>query len=174
MSTQFRVGDRVRFPIGRGSVIARITEDIGPLGVNGRHLYQLLIPMDPFDPEPYHVSEEDIEPLDEAAEAARRVEKDRAIDYFRHGGLLSMLRSNLSGGRNQPQVWLTLDSLGNVTHTFYPEWGLLGGETVPAGVIRGDKVYAPKQEEVLSFLESFGLDRAEAEGVLGSVGTSHG
>ncbi|MFO0965639.1 MAG: hypothetical protein U0793_08660 [Gemmataceae bacterium] len=39
------------------------------------------------------------------------------------GGLISILRSNLGGGRNPPRAWLCLDQLGNVTHTFIPERG---------------------------------------------------
>lgn len=36
---QFHKGDRVRFTLGTRPVEGRITEDRGPIGINGRRLY---------------------------------------------------------------------------------------------------------------------------------------
>jgi len=40
--TRFRKGDRVRFKLGLRWVHGTVTEDRGPLGVNGRHLYEVV------------------------------------------------------------------------------------------------------------------------------------
>lgn len=172
MSTTFRVGDRVRVPLARGSLTGTIVEDRGAIGVRGRRLYQVLVAMDPFEPAPYEVPEDELEAIEANAESDLPAEMPRFLDYLKKGGLISILRSGISGGRNQPRVWLTLDSLGNVTHTFNKERGLLGGEPVPIRAVHEDKVFTPKTDEVLSYLKSFGLNRKEAEDVLTSVGTA--
>ena len=89
-----------------------------------------------------------------------------------NGGLISILRSNLSVGKNQPRVWLCLDQLGNVTHTFVPERGILGGQLVPNWAVRDDKIFTAKRDSVVSLLESFGLSQQDAEKVISEVGTT--
>ena len=149
-----------------------IVEDRGAIGVHGRHLYQVLVAMDPFEPASYEVPEDELEVIEGNAGADLSAKKSESIDYLKKGGLISILRSNISGGRSQPRVWLTLDSLGNVTHSFIQERGLLGGASVPFRAVHEDRVFTPKKDEVLTFLQSFGLDRREAEDVLTSVGTA--
>jgi hypothetical protein len=149
-----------------------IIEDLGPLGVGGRHLYEVEVPMDPFESTISTLREDEIEPAGEPTEAERRLARKEIINYLRNGGLISILFTDLSGGRNQPRVWLCRDSLGNLTHTFAEERGIVGGRTVPFSAIYGDRVFSPKKDEVLSFLQSFNLNRDEAEYVLASVGTA--
>ena len=98
--------------------------------------------------------------------------KDQIEAYLIHGGLIGILRSNLSGGRSQPRVWLRPDTIGNVTHTFERERGVVGGEVVPFMAVHDDKVFTPKRKEVLSFLRSFNLDPTDAERIISSVGTA--
>ena len=126
--------------------------------------------MDPFDPTTYEVSEDEIEAL--AQEPEVTLDKAKIREYLSHGGLISILRSNLQGGRNQPRVWLRPDNVGNVTHTFDRGRGIVGGETVPFGVVHDDRVFTPKQDEVLSFLRSFGLSDDDIQDVLSSVGVA--
>ena len=80
------------------------------------------------------ISEEEVEPANGAEIPS--LEKNEIIDYLKHGGLIAMLRSNLAGGKNQPRVWLCRDTLGNVTHTFAEDRGLLGGGLVPFGALQ--------------------------------------
>jgi hypothetical protein len=170
-SSSFRVGDRVRVDFGRRKLIGVIVEDRGTLGTHGRRLFQVDIPMDPFEPMSMELPEDEIESLPEGTEGNRPMDKQKITDYLIHGGLVSILRSNLAGGRNQPRVWLCLDQLGNVTHTFIPERGVVGGQFVPFSVLHEDKIFTPKRDSVLSFIQSFGLDRQEAEKVISAVGT---
>ena len=170
MKPAFRVGDRVQIPLGRRKLAGVVIEDRGSIGVRGRRLYQVSVPMDPFDPATYELPEEEIEPMDEPAEA--EMDKREVANYLANGGLMSILRSNLAGGRDQPRAWVRPDTLGNVTHTFVKQRGILGGGDVPFMAIHGDKVFSPKRGEVLSFLQSFHLDRAEAEKILKAVGTA--
>lgn len=171
MSTAFQVGDRVKIPLGRRKVAGVISEDRGSIGVHGRRLYQVLVPMDPFEPTAYELPENEIEALSESANSITAIDAARVIDYLKNGGLISILQSNRSGGRNQPRVWLCLDSLGNVTHTFLKERGLHGGETVPFLAVYEDHVFSPKQDEVSALLRSFGLDASQADEIIASVGT---
>ena len=173
MSTTFHVGDRVRIirGIGRGTITGVITEDRGVLGPR-RHLYSVLVYQDPFEPVAYELPEDELEAFDESYEEHVKLEKEKIIEYLKNGGLIMMLQSNLSGGRGQPQVWIRLDTLGNLTHTFIKERGRVGGGTVPFLATDGDKVFTPKKDEVVTFLQTFGLSRREAEDVISSVGTS--
>jgi hypothetical protein len=63
---QFRKGDLVRFRLGTRSVQGEITEDRGPIGVKGRHLYLV-----EFRPEPGSVSFSQIELPAEQLQAVR-------------------------------------------------------------------------------------------------------
>ena len=172
MSSAFRVGDRVRFPLGRRRITGVITEDRGAIGIRGRHLYQVVVPMDPLGSTTFELPEDEIESVDECVESEIVMEKEKIEAYLIHGGLIAILRSNLIGGRNQPRVWLRPDSIGNVTHTFEQERGIVGGKTVPFMAVQGEKVFSPKREEVLAFLEGFRLERLSAEHILNSVGTA--
>ena len=168
----FRVGDQVRVDFGRRKLTGVIVEDRGAIGAQGRRLFQVEIPMDPFEPMSVELPEDEMEPMPPGAEPNGPMDKQMITDYLINGGLVSILRSNLSGGKNQPRVWLCLDQLGNVTHTFTPERGMLGGQLVPYSALHEDKVFAAKLDEVLSFIQSFGLDRQQAERIVSEVGTA--
>ena len=170
--SRFHVGDRVRIDFGLRKLTGVIVEDVGPLGIGGRHLFQVDVPMDPFDPWSVRLQEDEIEALPPGSEVDKPLEKQKVVEYLVNGGLISILRSNLEGGKNQPRVWLCRDQLGNITHTFIEERGLLGGQLVPSLALRGHKVFTPKRDAVLSFVESFGLNRHDAEKVVAEVGTA--
>jgi hypothetical protein len=170
--SSFQVGDRVRVDFGRRKLTGVIVEDRGAIGAQGRHLFQVDIPMDPFEPMTMELPEDEMEAIPPGTELARPIDPQRIIDYLINGGLISILRSNLSGGKNQPRGWLCLDQLGNVTHTFVPERGVIGGQLVPFRAVHEDKVFTPKRNAVLSFIESFGLSRQEAEKIVSDVGTA--
>lgn len=172
MNAAFRVGDRVRIPLGRRKVTGVIVEDRGAIGVRGQHLYQILVPMDPFEPAAYELPEEEIEAARGSTDGDNPIEINRIIDYLKSGGLIAILRSNISGGRSQPKVWLCLDSIGNVTHTFDEERGQVGGETAPFWAIQNDHIFTSKRDEVSAFLRSFGLDHSQVKDVISTVGTS--
>jgi hypothetical protein len=160
----------VKVDFGRRKLIGVIVEDRGAIGAQGRRLFQVDIPMDPFEPMSVELPEDEIESVPPGVEGDRPMDKQKITDYLINGGLISILRSNLSGGKNQPRVWLCLDQLGNVTHTFISERGVVGGQLVPFSALHEDKVFAPNLDAVLSFIQSFGLDRQEAEKVVSEVG----
>jgi hypothetical protein len=142
-----------------------VVEDRGPLGVGRRRLYRVRLDQDPDEPVFFEMPEEHLEP-------APSLDKRRIIRYLKEGALVTILRANLSGGRNQPQVWLTSTAQGEPTYTFIAERGLVGGETIPFFALNGDKLFTPKEGEVIRFLTSFGLSRTEAKDVIRTVGTS--
>lgn len=168
----FRVGDRVRIDFGRRKLTGVVVEDRGPLGVHGRRLYQVDLPMDPDEPMTVELPEDEMELIPPGTDDKQPLDKQKVTDYLIYGGLVSILQSNLSGGKNQPRAWLCRDQLGNVTHTFIPERGIVGGQLVPFFALHEDKVFAPKLDSVLSFLQGFGLNRQEAEKVVSEVGTA--
>ena len=172
MSSTFKVGDRVRIPLGRRSILGVITEDRGAIGLRGRHLYQVLVSMDPFEDATFELPADEIEPMDEFAERGSVLRKEQIVNYLVNGGLIAILGSNLSGSRDQPRVWLRPDSVGNVTYTFEKERGVVGGGVVPSMAIHDDKIFSSKREEVLSFLQGFDLDRPDGERIVSSVGTA--
>lgn len=167
----FQVGDRVRFPIGRGKELGIVVEWLGAFGPDRHHLFRVQAFSDPDDAEIIALPEEVLEPAG-PKEAEPVPDKASRIAYLSRSGLVAILRSNLKGGKDQPRVWLCFNSLGDVTHTFYEDRGGVGGQTVPSGAIRGYRVFTPKKEQVLCFLESFGLTRKEAEDVVRAVGTA--
>jgi hypothetical protein len=171
-ATRFQVGDQVTFSYGRSTMTGEITEDRGPLGLNGCRIYQVRVSVDPFEPETWEKSEDDLEPAPDRATLRARMDRGEVEAYLACGGLVEVLRSNRSGGRNQPHVWLRPDTLGNVTYTFAEERGVLGGAKVPFGLLHGDRVFEPKREEAIAYVQSFELDRDAAERVVAAVGTA--
>ena len=172
MNSVYNVGDRVWVPFGRRRVSGVISEARGGIGFRGRDLFQVLVFMDPFEPATFELPADEIEPMVEGAEHETDLEKEQIINYLVNGGLIAILRSNWSGGRNQPRVWLRPDSVGNVTHTFEQERGVVGGDVVPCMAVHDNKIFSPKREDVLTFLQSFQLDRPDAEKIVVSVGTA--
>jgi hypothetical protein len=168
---RFRVGDRVEFVMGRRKVIGVITEDRGLIGAHGRRLFQVQVPMDPYEPALFELPADEIQTAN-SSEASRTLGKNEIVDYLKNGGLIAILQSNL-GGKDQPRVWLCRDNLGNVTHTFISERGLLGGATVPFWTLHeGSRVFSDKKDEVTTYLTSFGLSHEEAELIVHAVGTA--
>jgi hypothetical protein len=173
-NSRFRVGDRVWLHFGRGKTIGVIVEDRGAVGAHGRRLFQVQVPMDPFEPWLVQLSEDEMEGVAASPTADIPLNKSEIMEYLKYGGLISILRANISGGRSQPRAWLCLDNLGNITHTFVPDRGMTGGEIVPFFAVQDDHVFEPKRAAVRTFIESFGLSRKEAEEVLNEVGTANG
>ena len=148
---------------------AVVIEDRGPIGVNGVRIFSVRVPNDPYDDMVFEMPEDELAP---AKNGVQKISEDEIIDYLKHGGLLQILRSDLSGDKNQPRVWLTRDSLGNVVHTYSAERGIVGGGTVPYSALYEYRVSAPKRDEVLAFLSTFGLSKQKAKQVVDSVGTA--
>lgn len=169
LRASFRVGDSVRVPLGTQKVDARIIEDRGRVGAGGRRLFVVEIPLDPLDSMTFELPETEIE---RGSDEDQRIDEAKLIDYLRNGGLIAILRSNIAGGRSQPKVWLRLDTLGNVTHTFSEGRGVRGGRTVPFWATDGESVFLEKVEEVKEYLASLGLRPEQAEDVIRAVGTS--
>lgn len=169
--TTYQVGDRVLVPLGARKVKGFITEDRGAIGVQGRRLYRVAIPVEPDEPISFELPESEIQSIPESESADRELDPVEVDDYLMHGGLALILQAESSGGKGQPRIWLCRDTRGNLTHTFVEERGLLGGSAVPGMASQWGRVFAPKRDEVLTYLESFGLDRGRAEKVVAAVGT---
>jgi hypothetical protein len=166
----FQVGDQVRVNFGSRKLAGVVVEDRGGIGVRGRHLFAVNVFMDPFEPMLVELPGEDLERAPTMPPIS--LNKQQVIDYLTNGGLISILRANIAGGKNQPRVWLRPDNTGNVTHTFIPERGVVGGEIIPFWAMHEQKVFAPKQDAIISFLQSFNLSHREAEQIVSAIGTA--
>ena len=162
-SPRFKVGDWASFRYGSRQVWAQIIEDRGPIGVNRRRLYRVRIGDEQTEDVTFEVPDDELAPIEQ--------NRAKMIDYLKNGGLVSILRSNLGGCRDQPKVWLSFNTHGNLTHTFIAARGFAGGKTVPFFALQGNQIFAPKSDEVIAFLSEFGLTRAEAEDVIQSIGS---
>src|SRR5947209_7610501 len=92
----FHVGDRVRIDFGRRKLTGVIVEDRGTIGAQGRHLFQVNIPMDPFEPMSVELPEDEMEAIAPGTEVVPPLDKQHIADYLVSGGLISILRANLS------------------------------------------------------------------------------
>jgi hypothetical protein len=165
-----RVGEAVRIKFGHHTLRGTVVEDRGPIGAGGRRLFRVQMETAPDEIEVVEVPADEIERIGaDNSEAA--LSNAEIIDYLVAGGLVSILRQNMAGGRNQPRVWLRRDSHGNVTHTFIAEHGVLGGSTIPFYSLHGrDRVFEPKADEVKDFLRRFGLTQQESAHVVHQIG----
>jgi hypothetical protein len=168
---KFKVGDRVRFDWPSYKVWGTIIEDRGPLGVNGRRLYVVSSPSDPFEPDIRTIGEDELE-LDVTPPAP--LEKPEIIRFLKNSGLIRLLRTNPSlDGPRDPHVWLCRDQPWGVTHTFAAERGQVGGALVPfAAFWDSAHIRTEKRDEVAAYLLTFGLSPEEAEDVIRAVGVA--
>src|SRR5882757_6660631 len=121
---RFKVGDWVSFLYGTGNLVAQVIETRGPLGINRRPLYRILVSREPDEPDSFEMPEDEMEPASPPDKAA-------VIKYLKHGGLVAILQSHLRREREQPRAWLTYTPRGGVTHTFAAARGVIGGSPVP-------------------------------------------
>jgi hypothetical protein len=165
---KFRLGDWVKFQYGVRPVYARIIEDRGPLGAGRRRLYRIR-----FDQELDQELSEPVEfemPEDEMEKAVP--DRSAILRYLKQGGLIEILRANLSGGKDQPCVWLTYNRRGELSYTYTQDRGLVGsGACVPSWALHENKILPDKRPKVLAFLKELGLAPVEAEEVMEAVGT---
>jgi hypothetical protein len=166
----FRIGDRVLVP-WNPPIVGRIVEDRGLLGRHGNRIYSVLVEFDPEDGENM-VLELPAEDLEPAIDPEPVLDTAKIIDYFKRGGLIALLGTNRIGGRLRPNGWLRLNRRGDVVYSLEPGPGYRGGQTIPFHALyRGKHILEPFKDEVVSFLESFGLDRSQANDVISAVGT---
>ena len=163
------IGVNVSFTFGTSAIQGVVIEDRGPIGANRVRIFRVQIPNDPYDDDFIEM------PEDELALASQNIElipDEDIVDYLENGGLVQILKCNVSGGKTQPRVWLKRDSLGNVVHTFIAERGSVGGASIPFSVLHDNRIFTPKLDEVLEFLSTFGLSKSDAKRVAQSVGTA--
>lgn len=146
-----------------------VVEDRGPIGVNRRRLFSVRVPNDPYDEFLVEMAEDELAP---ATNGVQTISKAEVVDYLKNSGLIQILRMNPSEGKNEPRVWLTRDSLGNVVHTFSAERGIVGGGTIPFAAIYDYRISTAKRDEVLAFLMTFGLSKREANQLIEAIGTA--
>ncbi len=58
----YRMGDRVLVPFGTSRVPGIVTEDRGPLGKGGLHIYQVEVMLPPSEPMRFEAREDELEP----------------------------------------------------------------------------------------------------------------
>ncbi len=161
--TRFAIGDWVTVVYGAQPVLARVVEDRGPLGVNQRRLYSIELLLYGDEPCIFETPEENLQSADEC--------KNAMSDYLRQGGLVDILKLNLSGGKKSVQVWLACSS-GDVEYTRDSERGGVGGAAVPFYALHKDRVFTPMKDEVIDFITTFGFNLDEAESIVRAVGVA--
>ncbi len=162
---RYGIGDVVGFQDGAHRAVGRVLEPRGPLGVNRRHIYRLRVLTGADEPVEFEMPEDELEP---AAPARAEVR-----EYLATGGLVDMLSRNLSVGPKPTRVWLTYNPIGALTHTFLAEDGLLGGAIPPSFTLNdASRILEQKQGVVFDFLNTFGLNRTDAEEVVRRIGTA--
>lgn len=166
-------GDEVQFTLGTSTVHGIVVEDRGPIGAGKVRLFSVRVSYDPYDDDQvFEMPEDEIHTVARSDSTDEAISVNEAVEYLKGGGLIDMLRAGNASEKVQPHAWLRRDSLGNVTHTFSPERGVLGGSTVPYFALYDNRVFSPKRGEVLAFLTSFGLPRKDAEHVIQTVGAA--
>jgi hypothetical protein len=156
---RFRVGDWVSFLYGPRRAWAQIIEDRGPIGVGRRRLYRLRLDQEGSESRAFEMPEVDLQ--------LARPDPSAVVQFLKEGGLVTLLREHAGA-----TVWLTFNAQGQVMPTFTAERGLVGGKAIPFLALDGDRVFSPRQEEVLALLESFGLTEQEGAEVIAAVGTA--
>ena len=90
------------------------------------------------------------------------------VDYLANGTLINILQTN--SGSNPPTVWITPQAAGTFRYGFSNEPNSVGGHPAPFGAVQAGKIFRPKETEVVEFLRTFGLSKAEAESVVQRIG----
>ena len=164
------IGDRVRFSLGTSCILGVVVEDRGPIGARSARIFRVRVSNDPYDDKVFEMPEDEIDVVGQDAWQGEAIHAGEAMEYLERGGLIRILRAGMSGGKTQPRAWLCRDSLGNATHTFSPDRGVLGGAIVPFSALHDNRVFTPKRDDVLSFLNAFELSSKDSEHVLQTVG----
>ena len=169
LTAAIKEGDKVWVPLAVGKVCGTVVEDRGPLGIGGRHLFRVSVPSDPYEAEDYVLAEDQIERLsaEDEKELMEPLEPGAVKQFLVEGGLISILVRN-----TRERVWLRRDSYGHVIDTYVEGYSVTGGRVPPALALRGEKIFTPKQDEVIEFVKSFGLTDADARQVVSRVGTA--
>ena len=90
-------------------------------------------------------------------------------EYLASEGLINMLRTN-SGGKNPPQIWISQWQDGTYHYLTTKSTGRIGGEIAPFDSVYEGKICRDKQEDVLQYLQAFGLSILEASEVIEEIG----
>lgn len=98
------------------------------------------------------------------------ITKSEIIGCFK-ANLVSLLKNN-SSGTDDSRYWLVRNELGDVAIELEPpaEVEEIGGVPVPPCVVQDDKIFRPKQQNVIDFLMSFSLSRPDAQDIVDSIG----
>ena len=90
------------------------------------------------------------------------------IDYLSNGALINILQTN--SGPNPSAVWISALPDGSYRYGFAKEPNSVGGHITPFGAVQGGKIFRAMETDVVRFLGTFGLSKAEAESVVQRIG----
>lgn len=168
----FRPGDRVWVTFGAHKEVGTVVAARGRLARNGKQLYDVEIYDDPFlETRILGRGEDEITSIPPGVDPEPMPDKSKAIEYLKYG-LVGMLRVNCQLVDDQPRAWLRPDVRGNVIYTLRASRGKVGGAPIPFQAVRDRKIVTEKRDQVVAFLQTFGLDRAEAEEIVAFVGVT--
>lgn len=146
--------------------ICRVIEDLGPIGHNDKRILRVAFWTGDENgdegPSTFNVAEADAQPL--SMEKRRKI-----VDYLtsrNQEGEFNFIRMLKAADR----VWIWFNKNGDVQHTFQPRFGAIGGAKAPLFAWHEGQIFAPKQDEVVAFLKTFGLDNKEASEVVATIG----
>src|SRR5438093_1569217 len=100
-SPAFQVGDRVRFVLNNRKVWGVIIEDRGNIGVGGRRLFYVEVPLDPDEPMVFLMPADELERDPDAGREPP--DKASVVKYLKQGGLVGILLTITPGSKNQPR-----------------------------------------------------------------------
>ena len=92
----------------------------------------------------------------------------KLVDYLANGALINILQTN--SGKNPPSVWITPQPDGSYSYGFTKEPNSVGGHPAPFGAVQGRKIFRAVENDVVGFLDTFGLSKAEAKSVVQRIG----
>jgi len=164
---EFHVGEWVTFDLGGQETYGIVADEGDPLSPRRRYTIKWF--QDPYEPEYRFRTAEELSHASTDNILTKPLTRDEIAAYLKQS-LLWVLMGDI--GNPASAVWLTRNDAGRVTHTFLPERGLAGGRAAPYDARRGEKITRSKRDEVVRFVESFGLDRKTAEGIVDAIGTA--
>lgn len=166
------VGNKVLIEMPSGPIEGTVFEDCGPLARDNSHIYGIVLHHDPYEDTITQLPENHIVMAGEEVPPLEPITNAEAFDY-----LLGTFQIMLYAGYDEhryARVWLKrgYSHNGMLTHTYFPERGMLGGGGVPYDVLWNNKLKQTRLDEVRTFLKTFELTDEQVETIITKIGIS--